>query len=103
MAKADNHIKEHKTIADIKMTLPAYVMSPRQAYFAEKKEIAWEDARGQIAGEALIPYPPGIPLVNPGERISDEIWEYMERYRKNHLHFHGTADKTLRRYKIIPG
>lgn len=103
VAKTDNHIENHKKISGIKMTLPAYVMSPRQAYFAEKKEIAWENARGKIAGEALIPYPPGIPLVNPGERISDEIWEYMENYRKNHLHFHGTADKTLRRYKIIPG
>lgn len=78
------------------------VYTPRQAYQAQKKTIAWKDAVGKIAGEALIPYPPGIPLVNPGERISKEIWEYMETYRQKGLHFHGPADKQLQIYKIIP-
>ncbi|HIS27086.1 MAG TPA: aminotransferase class V-fold PLP-dependent enzyme [Candidatus Pullilachnospira intestinigallinarum] len=83
-------------------TLPPYVLSPRKAFFAPKKSIPWREAVGKIAGESLIPYPPGIPLVYPGERISPEIWEYMERYRSAGLHFHGPADRNLSEFQIIP-
>ncbi len=82
--------------------LPEYVCSPRRAWFLKKRTIPWEKAAGMVAGEALIPYPPGIPLVNPGERISREIWEYMERYRKAGLPFHGPADEKLSTFQIIP-
>lgn len=82
--------------------LPEYVLSPRKAFFADKKSIPWKEAVGKIAGESLIPYPPGIPLVYPGERISSEIWDYMEEYRKAGLHFHGPADRNLSEIQIIP-
>lgn len=82
--------------------VPEYVISPRKAYFSEKKRIPWKEAVGKIAGEALIPYPPGIPIVHPGERISPEIWEYMERYRREKLHFHGPSDTNLDMLQIIP-
>ena len=84
--------------------LPApapYVYSPREAYFGEKKRIAWKEARGKIAGEALIPYPPGIPLINPGEKLTDDIWEYMEVYRKKKLPFHGPSDEFLETFLIV--
>ena len=82
--------------------LPEYVRSPREAFFAPKKKVPWEETVGKIAGESLIPYPPGIPLVNPGERISREIWDYMEEYRQAGLHFHGPADRSLSEFQIIP-
>lgn len=82
--------------------LPEYVCSPRKAFYAEKKSVPWKDAVGKIAGESLTPYPPGIPLVYPGERISPQIWEYMEEYRKAGLHFHGPADRNLFEFQIIP-
>lgn len=83
-------------------SLPEYVCSPRKAWFARKQTIPWKEAAGKVAGEALIPYPPGIPLVNPGERVSREIWEYMERYRREGLPFHGPADEKLSMFQIIP-
>lgn len=67
--------------------IPPMIDTPRQAFFKEKKRIPWREAKGKIAAEALIPYPPGIPLVNPGELVTEEIWEYMEEYRKKGLHF----------------
>ena len=99
---AQNTMSDQGHIKKMAMpSVPEYVLSPRQAYFAPKKRIPWEDAKGKIAGEALIPYPPGIPLVNPGEIITDEIWEYMEYYRKEKLHFHGPSDKKLDTIQII--
>ena len=82
--------------------LPEQILTPRQAYFAQKKEMAWADAVGKISGQILAPYPPGIPVIYPGELISREAWEYIERFRKNGRHIHG-ADKEgqLRVIKII--
>lgn len=94
--------EQKKDQMEVPLMIPPYVLSPRQAYFAEKKRVAWEDARGKIAGEALIPYPPGIPLLNPGERLTDEIWKYMEWYRQKKLHFHGPSDATVETFQIIP-
>ena len=51
--------------------------------------------------EAVIPYPPGIPLVNPGELVTEEIWEYMEEYRKKGLHFHGPSDASLDSFCVL--
>lgn len=100
---AQKQIHREKPIKKFPMpSLPAYVVSPRQAYFAQKQRISWSQAKGKIAGEALIPYPPGIPLVNPGEIITEEVWEYMEYYRKEKLHFHGPSDKKLDTIQIIP-
>jgi lysine decarboxylase len=49
------------------------VMSPRDAYFAPRRRVAWSDAVGRIAAETAAPYPPGIPALAPGEVISREI------------------------------
>lgn len=99
---AQNTIQSQENIKNFSMpSVPESVLSPRQAYFAPKKRISWENAKGKITGEALIPYPPGIPLVNPGEIITDEIWEYMEYYRREKLHFHGPSDKKLDIIQII--
>ena len=49
------------------------VMSPRDAYFAPRRRVAWRDAVGRIAAETAAPYPPGIPALAPGELINSEI------------------------------
>ena len=81
--------------------IPPMIDTPRQAFFKEKKRIPWREAKGRIAAEALIPYPPGIPLVNPGELVTEEIWEYMEEYRKKGLHFHGPSDASLDSFCVL--
>lgn len=82
-------------------TCPEMAMSPREAWFAPKKTVSWSRAAGCVAGEALIPYPPGIPLIYPGERITSEVWSYMEEIRRKGLHFHGPADLKLDTLRII--
>lgn len=69
--------------------LPEQCMTPRQAYFSKKKCIAWQEAVGAVSGQIIAPYPPGIPVIYPGERISRETWEYIECFRKDGRHIHG--------------
>ena len=86
---------------NIETALPPMVMTPREAWFAQKERIAWSDATGSIAGEAVIPYPPGIPLICPGEVITEEIWQEIEKLRKKNRHMHGVQDPTLSTVQII--
>lgn len=71
--------------------IPLQIMTPRRAYFTGKKEIPWQDAVGKISGQMIAPYPPGIPVIYPGEQISHEVWTYIERFRKDGRHMHGTG------------
>lgn len=53
-------------------------MSPREAFFAEKiEDVPAAQASGRIAAEMLTPYPPGIPVVVPGELIDDAVVDYL--------------------------
>lgn len=55
---------------------PKLVLTPRDAFYHEKKLIHIKDATNYISGESIMIYPPGIPLVIPGEIISNEIVEH---------------------------
>ena len=82
-------------------TQPEYVLSPRQAYFADRERIPWVDAKGRIAAELIAPYPPGIPVIYPGECMSEEVWEYIEAFRQRNGHLHGPSDATLSTYVVV--
>ncbi|TZE82143.1 aminotransferase class I/II-fold pyridoxal phosphate-dependent enzyme [Calorimonas adulescens] len=53
--------------------VPEIIFNPRDASFMPKRKVALEEAVGRIAGDFLIPYPPGIPYVAPGETITTGI------------------------------
>jgi arginine/lysine/ornithine decarboxylase len=54
------------------------VNRPRDAFFSRFEDVKAKDAPGRIAAEQITPYPPGIPAVLPGERISREVIEYLQ-------------------------
>jgi arginine/lysine/ornithine decarboxylase len=56
----------------------AQVCSPREAYFAAHEAVLWKEAVGRIAAYSVEPYPPGIPVLLPGEVISQEALDYLE-------------------------
>ena len=74
---------------------------PRDAYFKQKTVIPLEVAEGQIAGELIAPYPPGIPLVYPGERITGELLREILYCREQGICVHGPADPSLRSLRVI--
>lgn len=82
-------------------SLPEQILTPRQAYFAMAEEILWQQAVGRISAEMIAPYPPGIPIIYPGERITQEVWDYLERFRKEKRHIHGSRDGKLEVIKVI--
>lgn len=62
--------------------LPQMVLTPREAFFAEKEEINPQDAFGRICAEIISEYPPGIPFLLLGEVISHEHINYLKNKNK---------------------
>jgi lysine decarboxylase len=54
---------------------PDVVMTPRAAYFAHRRRMPLRDAVGHVSTEQFCPYPPGVPLLAPGERVTEEVVE----------------------------
>ncbi|WP_432353037.1 aminotransferase class I/II-fold pyridoxal phosphate-dependent enzyme [Sporosarcina sp. A2] len=58
------------------------VMTPRDAFYAEQESVSIDDAIGRISADTLMIYPPGIPLVIPGERITCEVVQHYAYYEQ---------------------
>ncbi len=76
-------------------------LSPRQAYFAAKETVPIEKAIDRISGELICPYPPGIPVLMPGERITSEAIEYLLRAIALGANITGAEDSSLKTLKIL--
>lgn len=66
--------------------IPEVVLSPRAAFFSRVKTIRIDEAAGELCAETLSAYPPGIPIVNPGEKITSAMVDYLKR-----MHHYGNA------------
>lgn len=62
------------------LALPQQEMTPREAFFAKGSFVPWESACGKIAGEVITPYPPGVPVICPGERFGEEVLEFLKEW-----------------------
>lgn len=58
--------------------LPEVVITPREAYFAHRRRLPLKEAIGEVSTEQFCPYPPGVPLLAPGERVTEEVVEAIE-------------------------
>ncbi|BBA51140.1 aminotransferase class I/II-fold pyridoxal phosphate-dependent enzyme [Fusobacterium varium] len=86
----------------IKMpAVPEQVLIPREAFYSDKNTILFEESAGKICGEMIMAYPPGIPIITPGERITEEIIDYIKDLKEAKLHIQGMADPELININVI--
>ena len=97
-----NHIS-NKNIGyiDYPMNIPVKELSPREAFYNEKKSVKIYDSIGKICGEYIIPYPPGICLVSPGEIITKEVIDYILVCHQKGMSISGMKDPSLGYIQII--
>mgnify|MGYP002233163438 FL=1 len=81
--------------------IPEKIISPRQAFYSNKKRSFIKRSIGQISGEYIIPYPPGISLTSPGEIITQEVVDYILECKKYGMHVSGLKDSSLEIIEII--
>lgn len=77
--EACNNSVNHEANYEIFTEIPTIVLSPRDAFFAKSKLITVKDAIGLISADLICPYPPGIPIVMPGEQITENAIAYLQQ------------------------
>ncbi|WP_099191028.1 aminotransferase class I/II-fold pyridoxal phosphate-dependent enzyme [Tepidibacter mesophilus] len=98
----DNEIGDKNLVeVDYPKCIPKKELNPREAFYSNKKSIPVEDSIGKICAEYIIPYPPGISLLSPGEIITKEIIEYVKKCKIIGMNVTGMDDKNLDFIKII--
>ena len=81
--------------------IPIQALTPREAFYKPKKSVKIYESVGKISGEYIIPYPPGISLLSPGEIISKDIIDYILYCSKKGMSVNGIKDSSLEFIQII--
>ncbi|HEU5142703.1 MAG TPA: aminotransferase class V-fold PLP-dependent enzyme [Solirubrobacterales bacterium] len=76
------------------------VMTPREAFLGPQEAVPFAEAVGRISVESLAAYPPGIPNVLPGERLSEETLHYIEASVAHGGYVRGSSDRRLRTLRV---
>lgn len=82
---------------------PEVVLSPQDAFYAEKVSLPLEEAAGHVCSEFVMCYPPGIPILTPGERITKRIVEYIRYAREKGCSMTGPEDPEIERLNVLKG
>lgn len=77
------------------------VLSPREAYLGPQEVVDVSHAAGRIAAESLASYPPGVPNVLPGERLSDQTLAYIQHTLEQGGSVRGASDRELRTVRVV--
>ncbi len=80
---------------------PEVVRSPQEAFYADKKSLPLRESEGYICSEFVMCYPPGIPILAPGERITKEILDYIVYAKAKGCSLTGPEDPNIENINII--
>ena len=87
--------------ANYELPVAQQVLPPRQAFYAEAEDVAFCEAVGRISIEQISFYPPGIPVIIPGELVTKEILTYCQRMLALGLPVSGPQDGTLTKIQVV--
>jgi arginine decarboxylase len=77
------------------------VVSPRDAFLGRGESVRVGDAVGRISCESIAGYPPGVPSLLPGERITDEVVSYLRELTSEGARLHGASDPVFRTVRVL--
>lgn len=77
------------------------VLTPRDAFLGPQETVPFEASAGRIAAESLAAYPPGVPNVLPGERLSPETLEFISDSLAHGGQVRGATDRTMKTVRVV--
>jgi len=80
---------------------PVLVVKPQDAFYGAKRSMPMNDSAGKICGEFVMCYPPGIPILAPGESITEEILHYISYAKEKGCFLTGTEDMSLNNINVV--
>lgn len=80
---------------------PEVIASPQDAFYAEKESLPLDETEGRVCSEFVMCYPPGIPILAPGEKITSEILDYIRYAKDKGCSMTGPEDPDILRLNVI--
>ena len=80
---------------------PVIALPPQTAFYAKKRRVPMKESTGLVAGEFVMSYPPGIPIVAPGERITPDVLEHILFAKEKGCFMTGTEDMNLEYINVL--
>ena len=80
---------------------PQVVASPQEAFYAQKESLPIEQTEGRVCSEFVMCYPPGIPILAPGERITKDILNYILYAKEKGCSMTGPEDPNIERLNVL--
>lgn len=93
--------KDKSGLFDHEYITPQVIYTPQKAFYAPKETLPINESAGRIASEFVMAYPPGIPIVAPGERITPEILEYIQYCKDKGSFMTGTEDSKIEYINVL--
>jgi arginine decarboxylase len=82
---------------------PTVVMSPQESFYAQKVTVPLRQSQGAVSGEFVMCYPPGIPIVAPGEIITKDIINYILYAKEKGSLVTGPQDMEIENIMVVKG
>ena len=80
---------------------PEVAVSPQDAFYADKESLPIMETDGRICSEFVMCYPPGIPILAPGERITKDILDYIQYAKEKGCSMTGPEDPAIERLNVL--
>jgi arginine/lysine/ornithine decarboxylase len=80
---------------------PKVVKTPCEAFYADKESVTVKKSRGRICSEFVMCYPPGIPILAPGEEITQDVIDYVEYAKEKGCFLTGTQDTDINYLNVL--
>ena len=80
---------------------PTVDLPPQKAFYADRISLPIEETAGRICGEFVMCYPPGIPILAPGERITRDILDYIAYAKEKGCSLTGPQDMNVERLEVV--
>ncbi|MFF4258401.1 aminotransferase class I/II-fold pyridoxal phosphate-dependent enzyme [Streptomyces sp. NPDC001663] len=79
----------------------AQALLPRDAFFGATEDVALAEAAGRVTAEMITPYPPGIPAVLPGERLTEPVLRYLRTGLDAGMNLPDPTDRKLKTIRVV--
>lgn len=93
--------KDKAGMFDHEYISPEVIMPPQKAFYSQKLSIPIAESIGKVCGEFVMCYPPGIPILAPGEKITDDILNYISYAKEKGCFMTGTQDINIENINIV--
>lgn len=95
------HSKDKVGMFNQEYIKPEVILTPQKAFYSDKKSLKLSDAVNHISGEFVMCYPPGIPILAPGERITKDIVDYIVYAKEKGSSLTGTKDMKVEHINVV--